>query len=309
MASSSTSKPEAVVLWAPVLLALLFYVAFPMAGAFVVRGGWRGLRRWLTAAAASPVVTFRALQEYRNDSGPFRLIGSLEAFEGRDTLWIGNEQVSVQVRIRGVEVYFLEHPDEGGSPQEPPRKVNWTNLGVLPEGTRFLIWGYLSTSSPIPLFESKPGKPLLVLAFHGDETTVLERTLRDSRQVIEHWNPVTPISLLVGFGTLLLVAYWELRFPGSRALGLSALALALLPSTFFLPPGIFLFYWFSKLWAESRTLRATRDVLRFRGDAPEKALSCGLHARRLEILAHAVLAAGAGLNVFLLVTLLRLTIL
>ena len=296
------------VLWAPVLLAFLFYLVIPIAGAFVVRGGWRGLRRWVTQAAASPVVSFRDLQEYRRDSGPFRLLGSLEAFEGRDTLWIGNDTVSVQVRIRGVEVYFLEHPEEGESPQDPPRKVNWTNLGVLPEGTRFLVWGSLSPVAQFPLFEAKPGKPLLVLAFHGDEATVLERTLRDSRQVIEHWNPMTPISLLVGFGTLLLVAYWELRVPGSRAFGLSALALALLPSTFFLPPGIFLFYWFSRLWARSRTLRATRDVLMFRTGSPEKAVSCGKRARRVEILAHAVLAVGAGLNVLLLLTLLRWTI-
>ncbi|MEI8095583.1 MAG: hypothetical protein WCG80_15340 [Spirochaetales bacterium] len=294
-------------------LTLLFYAIIPLAGAYQVRHGWRRLRQWVTSAAASRPLTFQALQTIQPDQGPYRLVGALEAFEGRDTLWIGNDTVSVAVNLRGVEVYFLENPDEGAEVQDPPRKVAWTRLGVLPEGTRFVVWGHLtpgnSGATNALRFAAAPARPLLVVAFSGEETTVLERLVRDSRQPIEHWNPATPVSLVIGFAALLVASYWELRSPGARAIGLIGLALALLPSTFFLPPGIVFFYGFARLWAQSRQLRARRDVLVFRSQAAgAEARLAGTQARQREVIANVILLVGAGLNALLLVTLLRWTI-
>jgi hypothetical protein len=179
------------------VVTFVFYLLFPVLGAYQVRLSWRRLRRWVTLAAQAPSLAFPHLQQYRSAAGPYRLTGTLEAFEGRDTLWIGNDVVSLPVRLRGIDVYFLEHPEEGAEPQDPPRKVPWTSLGVLPEGTHFLVWGWLSEQATSARFEASPGRPLLVIAFSGDEATVLERTIRDARQPIEHWNSVTPISLVI----------------------------------------------------------------------------------------------------------------
>ncbi len=291
-------------------LALLFYAALPLFGAFQVRRRWRRLRQRVTSAAASEDLTFSLLQTPGRHRGPYRLLGSLEAIEGRDTLWIGGESVSVPVYLRGIEVYFVEDNDDSVdsfAPKEPPRRVPWNALGVLPEGTHFFIWGWLGEGTAIDRFEAAPDRPLLVMAYSGDSRTVLERVIRDGRQPIEHWNPWTPVSLVVGFGTLLLAGYWQLHLPGLRETAQFGLALALLPSTFFLPPGIVMFYLFAKFWATSRAYRAQRDLVVFRSGAPnQQSRALASSARQLEIFAHALLLLGVGLNALLLFLVLRL---
>ena len=64
---------------------------------------------------------------------------------------------------------------------------------------------------------------------------------------------------------LLVLTSIELRPQGDFEAGRLGLALAMLPATFFLPPGIVFFYGFSRLWSRARDLRSELDLGRSSG--------------------------------------------
>jgi hypothetical protein len=292
------------------LAALVFYAVVPLAGAWRLRRRWVRFRLAATEASRAPEVSFPHLQAEAT-SGPLRLTGTLEAFEGTDGLWIGNGQVSASVSLRGCPVYFLD--EQSASPGfgiEPPRKAEAASLGALPEGTQFLVAGDLVKDGHGQVhFASVPGRPLLVLAFEGDPASVLTRAVYSGRPVVDLWNSWTPLSLGVGILLLLALAYVQLQTPGDRVSGLSALALALLPATFFLPPGILFFYGFTQIWAKGRESRAWADLTRLGENPQQPRPRWGVGAPVYETVAHGFLAVGALGNALLLVSVLRLWIL
>jgi len=291
-----------------ILAALLFYGVVPLVGAWRVRRTWDKFREAALQAMMIPEADFSLLQaENPWPSGKVRLTGTLEAFEGADRLWIGNNRVSVAVSLRGVPVYFLDdQSDPFGIGVEPPRKAEASSLGALPEGTQFLVSGALMKDPKgLVHFGSGPGQGPLVMAFEGDPETVLTRAVYSGRSVLDHWNSWTPVSLGLGSLLLLTLAYGEFRPDGARDVGLVGLALALLPSTFFLPPGILFFYGFARLWARARDSRARSDLAKARGEAGE-ASRIGKQAPWFEAVSQASLFVGVLLNAGLLVLLLRL---
>lgn len=290
------------------LAALVFYAAVPLAGAWRLRRGWARFRQAAAEASRAPEVTFPDLQS-EPAAGLLRLTGTLEAFEGTDRLWIGNGQVSASVSLRGCPVYFLDEQSSSGFGIEPPRKAEAASLGALPEGTQFLIAGALVRDDHSQVrFASVPDRPLLVLAFEGDPSSVLTRAVYSGRPVVDLWNAWTPLSLGLGILALLALAYVQLQTPGDRVPGLSALALALLPATFFLPPGILFFYGFTQIWAKGRESRAWTDLARLGASQQRARPRWGVMAPVYETVAHGFLAVGALGNALLLVSVLRLWI-
>jgi hypothetical protein len=266
-------------------IALVFYVVAPLLGAWQARRDWTRFREAVFRAVRSPEADLSLLQT--GSSMDFRLTGRLEAFEGRDRLWIGGERVSAAVSLRGTPVYFLD--------EEPPRRVDASALGALPEGTPFLVAGPLTGKPGQAHFAAAPGRDLLVLAFEGDPSTALERAVSSGRPRVDIWNRWTPIALGVGFALLLILAYADLKPEGNRSEGTVALGLALLPSTFFLPPGIFCVLGFIRLWAQARVRRATSDAGRLSGT-----FTAARGAGWREGAAYALLLAGIAANAALL---------
>lgn len=291
-----------------VLVALFFYGILPLVGAWRGRRSWAHFRENTLNALRAPEVDFSVLQaEGPPPTGTWRLTGTLEAFEGSDRLWVGNDRVSAAVSLRGVPVYFLDdHPEPFALGVEPPRKAEAASLGALPEGTQFLVSGALARDVRGPVhFASRPETDLLVIAFEGDSSTVLQRAVSSGRPMIDHWNAWTPVSVGLGFLLLLVLSYADLRSTGHRESGLLGLALALLPSTFFLPPGIVFFYGFARLWARARESRARSDLARVQADSRRATWEAG-RARRRELASQGALFMGIVLNAALLVSVLRL---
>lgn len=293
------------------LTAVLLYAVVPLWGAWRVRRTWNQFRYTVLHAMEAPEVDFSLLQTPLPSSGTVKLTGRLEAFEGADRLWIGNDRVSIPVSLRGVPVYFIDDtPDPFAVGIDPPRRAEAGSLGALPEGTQFLICGHLDRDlQDQPVFVSTPDCRLLVLAFEGDPSNVLTRAVFSGRSPIDLWNSWVPVSVGIGFLLLLVLAYSELRPGGSRASGIIALALALLPSTFFLPPGIIFFYGFSRLWAVARDQRARIDLSRTTGGRVQaERIEAWRQARRNELIALFLLGIGLMANGILLMALLRLWI-
>jgi len=266
-------------------------------------------RQDVLAALGALEVDFPLLQTgHVVPSGRHRLTGTLEAFEGSDRLWIGNDRVSVAVSLVHTPVFFLEGSETADEPPDPPRRVEASSLGALLEGTQFLVSGDLQADSAGQLhFASDPGAGrLLVLAFEGDPTTVLRRALVAGRPVIDHWNSWTPISVGLGITALLILAWLQWGALGRS--GPLALALAFVPSTFFLPPGIAFFYGFGRFWGRARRLRAEADIRRTQTGSSRQPHSRAFRTKALvwESVAHGFLTAGIVGNTLLLFWLVEL---
>lgn len=292
------------------LTALFFYGILPLVGAWRVRRRWMLFRQDVLAALGAPEVDFPLLQTgHVVPSGRHRLTGALEAFEGSDRLWIGNDRVSVAVSLVHTPVFFLDGSETTEDTADPPRRVEAPSLGALLEGTQFLVSGDLVADQAGQLhFASDPGSGsrLLVLAFEGDPTTVLRRALVAGRPVIDHWNSWTPVSVGLGITVLLILAWLQWGVLGGT--GPLALALAFVPSTFFLPPGIAFFYGFGRFWARGRRLRAEADLRRTLPRSSREPWSKEFRTTALvwESVAHVFLTAGIVGNTLLLVWLVRL---
>ena len=292
------------------LFGFIFYLGFPLWGAWRVRRSWNIFRGLCLEALSSTEVSLFDIEPNLPAPHTSRLlIGTLEAFEGTHRLWIGNTDLSLPVSLKNSPVYFLdEPPGPFVAGVEPPRKAEASSLGALSEGTNFLVFGHLESDEKGQThFAATDAQSLLVMAFEGDPHTVLNRAIYAGRATIDHWNSWTPVSLAAGMTAFLFWGYLNLTSGGWRSGGILALVGALLPSTFFLPPGIFLFYAFARLWSQARDHRARMDLVRLsmgKDAAPWKQLRDA--ARKREWLAHILLGIGMLTNAALLAFVLRL---
>lgn len=234
-------------------LAALFYLLIPGLGALYVRRRWLNFRRSLMQSSMFPRATYADLRGGQTESACFRFFGTLEAIEGNYTLWLADGQVSVAVDMTGTDLYILPKDPEG-----TPIRRNWATLGGLTEGSRFYTAGRLERRDGQGIFRHSREMPLIIIMYEGDAREILPRAVTQSIQKNEYWNVLTPASLAAGFISLLLVAYLAIRVPAWRSAGILSLALALLPNTFFVPPGILFFYLFNHLWKKARIWRSLK---------------------------------------------------
>lgn len=238
------------------ILTLVFYILIPVVGALLVRRRWRVFRESLLKCSYFPLVGYSDVRGILAAGGCFRFFGFLEAIEGSESIWLGDGRLSVCVEMSGVEVFVLSQ-----EANQPPQRIGWKHLGTLPERSRFFVAGKLLHEEGRSLFKNDREIPLIVLLYEGADETVLARAITSGRQKNEYWNFLTPVSLAVGFVSLLFVAYITIRLPQYRSAGILSLALALVPNTFFVPPGIMFFYFYNYFWNRGREHRAKRDLV------------------------------------------------
>jgi hypothetical protein len=254
-------------------LALIFYLIIPGIGAFLVRGRWREFRRRLIDASLLPRITYTLVRSARDGYlGSFRFFGRLQAIQGKDIMWVGDDRVTLRAEMSGVSVYELpsdsyihEHSGveyyEEPFPDEMPREMTWEQVFSLPEGTRMLLSGPLYIEDGHGVFRSVESRPLTVLLYDGSESTILKRSIWSGRQRNEYWNVFTAGSLSAGFISLLIYAFILFRLPLSRVPAVVSLSMALLPLCVLLPPGVVSYYLYRNFWRRGRLLRAERDLL------------------------------------------------
>jgi len=256
----------------PLTLALaimvIFFVALPGAGAFMVRRSWRSFRSQVMEMARAPALGLAELRR-SGEGRVYRYSGELEAIESEDLIWLKNDRLSVQVDMRKAVVYFLpqeaedaESPlDEDHLPDEEPERVEWSRISSLSEGMRFFVGGPILEEGGRACFKALPSKPLLVIAFEGSERTLLRRAIWCGRHGNEYWNGGTPLSRPTGafLQIMLLVTLWRGPLPPAlMALGLEFAFSLLVP---FLPPGVLLLRLYRSMWGKARRYRAERDLI------------------------------------------------
>ncbi len=252
---------------------LVFYILIPGGGAFWVRRRWRVFRRKVVDATLLPEITYAKLKKaHEGVVGEFRMLGSLQAIQGDDTIWISSDTISLRVHLSRVDVYTLPHSSfsrnknmllsmKENLTDEVPVRLPWSRFFSLPEGTKLFIAGILFMENGQPYFRSTRENPLLVLIYDGAEDSILLRTIWAGRQKNEYINDFTPGSLAAGGLLLLLLTYLSFRHGGETFLSWLIFTMGVSPLLVLFPPGLAFFEGYRFLWGRGRRLRAERDLV------------------------------------------------
>jgi hypothetical protein len=268
------------------LISFVFYGIIPGLGAFMIRAQWFGFRKRLTTASLLPMADNTAKHTQKSKYlGRFRLFGTLEAIQGDDRVWISGSDFSVAADLKKTSVYLLSSFPHGlpaaekdrvepRFPDEQPSCIPWEKIFSLPSGIQVFISGSLFAEEGRFHFKNQPTDPLLVVIFDGNKELLLERSIWSARQKNEYLNQFTPVSLVCGSLSLLLIAFLlsrliDFSLPAFHYYSLSfsiptllALTLSLFPIIYLLPPGVGLYFLYRHFWKRARYLRAERDLLK-----------------------------------------------
>jgi hypothetical protein len=253
------------------LLVTIFYLLIPGLGAFYTRSRWRIFRKRILRASLFPHVSYGVYRTSQSEFiGNFRFFGYLEAIQ-EDRIWVRNREIALSADLAHCSIYVLPSLTVGKGPSEAieigqtlpdeePRKIPWSRIFSLPEGTKIFIGGPLFNENGRSCFRNEKNNPLTVVIYDGAENGFLQRSIWTGRQKNEYWNLFTPGSLTAGSFSLFIQAYILLREPLMRLPALVSLTASLLPVIVFIPPGILFFFLYRRLWHRGRYLRAERDL-------------------------------------------------
>jgi hypothetical protein len=241
--------------------ALIFYLLVPIAGAFRLRSQWRRFRQRLVELSAAPLLGYgdvaRALREGRNIAGRFRILGTLEAIEGQDRVWVRSKAVSAIVDLSRAPLYVAAPGlTEAGSIE----RLRWNSVSSLVEGTSIFVAGQLVMEGGRPVFMDGPNEGLIAVCHDGNEERLVSRLIASGRARNEYWNYLSIISMALGIATIsgILLLFITSLFATLRALIFLAGVLPILPLA---PPGLALFYAYLRLWRTALAARTLRDLL------------------------------------------------
>ena len=239
-----------------------------------MRRKWRNFRAQVISGSLMKELTYsdpnRAAGGY---AGEFRFIGDLQAIQDNSSIWLNNGSISVRAELEGVRIFLLPasesmeaegriEKNEDVLPQEMPKRLNWERVYSLAQGTGFLLSGSVCIENGIPVFRHSAENPLLVIIYDGKKESILRRSIWCGRQKNEYWNQITPAALLAGSFILFVLAYVLFRQPGGGVFPIAVTVMSIIPVLPFLPPGVFFYYMFRRLWKKGRNLRGERDLLR-----------------------------------------------
>jgi hypothetical protein len=249
------------------LIAMICFLIIPGIGAFWVRSRWRRFRKELTEGSLYKELRYSDIMGSEScegePQGRYRFFGTLEAIEGKSTIWLRNGSLTISVDMQGSKVYLLPSVEEEKQGfQNTPKMINWSRVSSLTEGTKVFISGILFSHSGRCFFQNSRKKHLLVIMYDGNDRTLLQRSIRYGRQVNEYWNQFTPGALGIGFLSLITLATILMRNSYYRFGSLLALSFGLLPLLPFIPPGVIFFGIYRHFWRRGRNLRALRDIIR-----------------------------------------------
>lgn len=255
-------------------IVLLGYVVLPLSGGFRVRRQWRRFREAIYQSMEYPIIDYPTVRTEAPRGESFRFFGQIEAVQGDEQLWLTDGALSVQVNLKGVEVYTLPalnaydaedrmEDNELAFADASPTHLPANRITSFPQGTRIMVSGELVMVNSRPVFRSsgRMGDGLLVLIYDGDPRTILRRSIWSGRQRNEYWNQLTPVSLTLASFGLFILTYIYLRSPGFLFHAHIALTMSLAPLAPLLPPGLLLFSLYRRIWRSGRYLRAERDLL------------------------------------------------
>jgi len=251
-----------------ILITLLFYGIIPLVGAFFVRSRWRQFRKLIMKASLLPLLSYKAVHG-SEESGLYRMFGSLQAIQDDNIIWIANEDVSVSLDISDLPIYILPSFTKDDNqlktnmfPDESPKRKYWSSIFSLPEKTSFFVSGELVNENGRSKFKNSKDNNLMVIIYDCDKADFYSHSILSGRQRNEYWNVLTPGTLTAGSFSLFIYFYLLIQIPYMHFVAVTALSFSLVPVLPFLPPGLVFYYIYRHFWKKARILRAERDLLK-----------------------------------------------
>jgi hypothetical protein len=241
----------------PLITAIIFFLLIPGVGAFIARSHWRKFRVNILHSTTYPYLEYSDIIN-ENSGGSYRFIGSLEAIEGKNKIWVKGGNLSIAADVENIFVYILPSLTANDEAQRVP----WKSISSLIAGTQILISGNLAIENNRGIFKDNSDTPLLIVIFDGDKETLLKRAITGGRKKNEYWNQFTLISLVTGSFILLSISYFFFRNPLWGIPSFVSLSLSLYPIAILAPPGVIFFFLYQYFWKKARKLRIDRDLFR-----------------------------------------------
>lgn len=269
------------------VVAFLFYILLPLIGAYATRRRWRVFRQRILDASSAPIYPQMKRASTEKDASPrpdsgdvevYRYFGDLEAVEDSDIIWLSDGRHRVKVDVKHISLFVLpgvNSDDFDVANERSPAITKWKDMGSLPEGTQFFVYGVLARDTLVPMFRSSADHPLMVIIHDVKPGQFLSRAIRTGRQRNEYWNSISPLSFLSGVMAQMIFIIRLLQQNPDSLMLLLHIPLALLPGIILMPPGIFLYFLYRKLWRKGRAYRQERDLLRLPMRYPDHMLPDG----------------------------------
>ena len=264
-------------LYVAIAVAVIFYAAFPCAGALARKLAWSRFRARLGELSQAPALGYDDIAAARarggeEPFGPFRFRGSMDALEGEDGLWLRSDETTVVVDFRDTAFHALAQ-DDPELPLDSLRRaggierLSWRTVRSFSSGTKVLVAGMLRMRGGQAVFSSLDGAPLVVVSYDGADENLESRIVAASRGRNDLWNGFTFASCAAGVTILglLLAMSQSLSFLPS-VLFVSGLV-ALAPLIPFLPPGMLLVFLGNAVWRRRIGIMMRRDLAAVAGGA------------------------------------------
>ncbi len=281
--------------------AALFYVIFPIVGAFVVREQWRQFRKSVAASAALPELGPAVLGSPSAALGRFRAQGEVDAIGGQHELWIAGGDLACVVDLHDTRVYVLS----GGPDDYSMERLRWSDLPSVGAGTRAFVAGPAAILGGRVVFGPSGKDSPLVILHDGDDEGLIHRAIRYGRHGNEYWNPITQVSIALGVATMSGILSLS-RLGGMPSL-VAALTLcaAFSPILPLLPPGVVGFFAYRWLWKRALRHRSMRDLEFLDNGWSQKARTLRALATKATAASAAAFVVSLAVNAWLTVFLLR----
>ena len=268
----------------------------PVIGVYIERRRWRNFRRRFNDLRNALSLDYASLLD--NDSGVCRFSGIFESINSDGTLWIKNNDLTVQADLHGAKIYlFLNTGTQGGSFQ----RIKWDRISSLTGEARIFVGGRLVNRNSRRIFSTVTEMPLLIIFYEGSEDALAVHAVRAGRLHNEYFNFLTPYGFILGAFSQIVIAIVYLSRPAYMLIFASAFIAFFTPLLPWIPPGILFATLYSRLWFQARIYRTNRDMIVYGIllDEPESnAKRYNRKAYILEVIAWLFLLAGTCINIF-----------
>jgi len=227
-----------------------------------------------------PILDYRQYRQIENEGGVFSFTGEIESISGQ-TLWVRGKDLTIPVSLKNTQSWLLPKFEREQTP-DAPEKINWDRVSTLSEGIKVFIGGSIAMQNNRQSFISTKEKPLMVILYDCPDADLPSGIIRAARTRNEYWNYFTPVSLIIGALSLIIIAASFLNRPAFRLTAISALAAVFVPILPIIPPGLLFTILYRRMTWHSRNLRAYWDLARF-GFLPD---SSGNLAKRYAVKAY-----------------------
>ena len=254
-----------------------------------------------------PLLDYRQYRQIDSEASLFRFIGSFESITDGRTLWVRGEDLTMPVSLEKNRCFILPK-HKGEIVPDAPELIRWNRISTLTEGTKVFIGGQVKTQNNRLIFSSSKEEPLMVIFYNCPDTELPGEIISAARTRNEYWNPLTPVSIVIGALALIYIAATLLDRPAFRITVISSIIAVFVPILHVFPPGLLFTVIYRRLTWNARKTRAVWDLTRFGllpGSSRQLARRLAVKAYSIEVLAWILLILGICLNIiFILLVLL-----